>query len=730
MKILGKIPAIYISIVLGILILVSSNQNNLLAQGVPQGLNYQAVARDENGYPIPLKEIVVEVTIHKDFEQGEIAWQETHSLTTNDFGMFALVIGEGQSTFVGSFLKFDAIDWSLSSFFAQVRVDFGDQAYGNGLQDMGTTKLQSVPYALLADSVLHIPKIKMRDLQDVDVTGITNGQTLKWNGTKWVVGDLMSGDYVMRDGTSDMTGDWTISQNNITLTSGTLDANALHATTMKLDKGVEINELSSDVTLGGTNASNAILPTQKAVYEYVANSSSAGQYWTLDGNYLYNLNKQVGIGVKPINYKFQASVENSYFLITGNGENSNCPSGTEPTGTASTFFLGCKGAFRTGKVNDNQWIVGNIGIYSAAFGLNNMASGAYSLAGGESCTASVEVSTAFGRYNTAFGIGSFVTGLSCQTFGIYSFAGGRKSSTGMSGSSNFAGNHSIAVGDSVTSAADACATFGKATSSTAKYALVYGNTCRVVGSSESGVETGYGSLAGGYNARAWGKNSVAIGDNTYSKSYCEVAFGRFNFSNVNGSSVTWEPSDHLFSVGNGANEPTRSNAFTVMKNGKVGIGVNMPATDAKLEVAGNIQCFALTQTSDLCYKQNIKTIESPLDKCLKMNGVTYNWKINEYKDKGFENKTQYGFIAQEVEKLFPDLVATDNNGYKSLNYIGLIPVLVEAIKEQQQIIEQLKTQNNTSQSKLEQVTNQYEALNKRLSDIETMLKMQTGSIQK
>lgn len=55
--------------------------------------------------------------------------------------------------------------------------------------------------------------------------------------------------------------------------------------------------------------------------------------------------------------------------------------------------------------------------------------------------------------------------------------------------------------------------------------------------------------------------------------------------------------------------------------------------------------------------------------------------------KGGNHQLQYGFIAQEVEKLYPHLVSTDDNGYKSINYIALIPVLTQALKSQQEKID-------------------------------------------
>jgi len=83
-------------------------------------------------------------------------------------------------------------------------------------------------------------------------------------------------------------------------------------------------------------------------------------------------------------------------------------------------------------------------------------------------------------------------------------------------------------------------------------------------------------------------------------------------------------------------------------------------------------------------------IQNALDNVLKMQGVTYYWKVDEYPNKHFPEGEQVGFIAQEIEKVYPQVVLTDKDGYKSVDYSKLTPVLVEAIKEQQKIIEELQ----------------------------------------
>jgi len=93
----------------------------------------------------------------------------------------------------------------------------------------------------------------------------------------------------------------------------------------------------------------------------------------------------------------------------------------------------------------------------------------------------------------------------------------------------------------------------------------------------------------------------------------------------------------------------------------------------------------LTQLSDIRFKKNISSIEGVLSKIKQLRGVTYNWKDNTK-----DTAQQIGFIAQEVEKVFPQLVKTDEKGMKSVAYSNMVPVLLEAIKEQQKQIDELK----------------------------------------
>ena len=68
------------------------------------------------------------------------------------------------------------------------------------------------------------------------------------------------------------------------------------------------------------------------------------------------------------------------------------------------------------------------------------------------------------------------------------------------------------------------------------------------------------------------------------------------------------------------------------------------------------------------FKTNIAPIENALDKISALNGVYYDWRRDEFKDKGFEDGRQIGVIAQDVEKVLPELVKTDSQGYKAVSY--------------------------------------------------------------
>jgi len=99
--------------------------------------------------------------------------------------------------------------------------------------------------------------------------------------------------------------------------------------------------------------------------------------------------------------------------------------------------------------------------------------------------------------------------------------------------------------------------------------------------------------------------------------------------------------------------------------------------------------FGFFTSSDKRLKKDIKTIPNALAKIKAIKGVSYNFKAKEIANRDFKTAKEndyLGFIAQDLKKVVPELVTTDKDGYHSVNYDGMIPVLVEGIKEQQQVI--------------------------------------------
>ena len=113
----------------------------------PQGFNYQAVARDGDNAVLANTTLDVKIGLIQGSETGTLIWEEIHSVTTNDLGLFTLIIGDTTATYNGgTAATFADINWALGSYYMKVQVNDG-----TGYIDMGSAELLSVPYALYAE---------------------------------------------------------------------------------------------------------------------------------------------------------------------------------------------------------------------------------------------------------------------------------------------------------------------------------------------------------------------------------------------------------------------------------------------------------------------------------------------------------------------------------------------------------------------------------------------------
>ena len=109
-----------------------------------------------------------------------------------------------------------------------------------------------------------------------------------------------------------------------------------------------------------------------------------------------------------------------------------------------------------------------------------------------------------------------------------------------------------------------------------------------------------------------------------------------------------------------------------------------------MKINGTLEFITAFATSDRRWKKSIKQLSGSLATIQQLDGVSYLWRRDEFPDRGFDDKRQVGLIAQDVEKVLPEVVKTDSQGYKSISYSNIVPVLIEALKTQQKTIEKLQ----------------------------------------
>ena len=155
----------------------------------------------------------------------------------------------------------------------------------------------------------------------------------------------------------------------------------------------------------------------------------------------------------------------------------------------------------------------------------------------------------------------------------------------------------------------------------------------------------------------------------------------------NGDVAVWSYENEDMSFGT-----NNSLRMKISNTGNVGIGSGSsdPLYRLQVGVSGDgseARANAWNTFSDRRWKKNFKKIDQ-VEKLQQINGYYFNWRD------ATDTTRQMGFIAQEIEQYFPEIVSTDAQGYKSLDYAKMTPVLLEAIKAQQKIIEQLQGRIN------------------------------------
>ena len=321
---------------------------------------------------------------------------------------------------------------------------------------------------------------------------------------------------------------------------------------------------------------------------------------------------------------------------------------------------------------------GNVGQFSAGYA--SRAIGNVSTATGFRNTASGGSSVALGNYNYATGDATIALGKENWAQGASTVAIGFKN--------HAAGGGSVALGQENIA-------WGT-TNFTSGYQNKAGDTNASIGTAGSATAMGTGTKASGRssftsnnNTTASNHASAALGLSTTADNFGMLAIGVNNASGIGDTTIDPDNYGGYF-YADGAYTGTTAGVAFVIGNGDLdtsnGLAGNNPSNAFVVNYDGSATLSGdLTINSDARLKSSIISLGNTLAKLLLIDGKSYTKKTN-------ESKSKIGLLAQDVQKVFPELVKTTNDKNKTLsvNYQGLIPVLINAIKEQQKQIKELK----------------------------------------
>jgi trimeric autotransporter adhesin len=523
-------------------------------------------------------------------------------------------------------------------------------------------------------------------------------------------------------------------------------------TTPNASAMLDIESINSGILIPRMTQAQRLAITTPAIGLMVYQTNSSNGFWFYDGT-TWN---QLTFGATGEFQSIGGVVQNT----TNVGSDDFVFGSTTLAGSGERFFFDkSKGAFRAGSTFGNEWNDVNVGDFSIALGTGNTASGDYAVVIGQQSNATALGAFAAGSFASASGENSVSlsrgTASGIDSFAWNGVASGERSLALSEGSAN--GERSVAIGQNAITDASAtgAVAFGEQTQANASYshAYGYGNTSSgdysvVIGqqsnatalgafaagsfasaSGENSVSLSRGT-ASGIDSFAWdavsfgvrsmafaegtanGNSSVAIGGGTIANSYKEWAIGSFNETNVATSTTTWNANDWLFSLGNGVNNGSRSNAITVLKDGKIGFS-RIPTTNT-LEVNGAASKNTAGDwlaNSDRRLKKNINTFNEneALNKLLQMRGVTYEWNDNKTGNNRPEGQ-QYGFIAQELLEVFPENVELDSQGYYQTGYGTYDALYVQSIKALNSKIKSLEKENMEYKAKIDELYSMVKSL--------------------
>jgi len=462
---------------------------------------------------------------------------------------------------------------------------------------------------------------------------------------------------------------WTETHPSVTVTDGIFDVLLGSVTplrTVAFDQPVELG-----ITLGTEPEDPEVVPRtplaaapfalgMRGVYAVWADNTIMKGFNIIGGAANNSVDEGVagatisgGGGIVSENIPYPNHVASSFGTIGGGGNN------TIASGGAFATIGGGSGSTTS---NSNATVAG---------GATNEAAGAYSTVGGGLGNEALDswATVAGGRINKASGSRSTVPGGEFNSAtGYTSFAAGYQANALHDGAFVWADRSLTGSFDSL-----------KSTGPNQFLIRAAGGVGIGTNSPKPGVTVSRQSQAAAYQLELRNVGNIT-GGNFDGIAFTQHETGATELASIKVLYQNDGRPDMSFSVRDASNA-----IFIENETGDVGIGTTSPSQE--LHVNGDITAVSVTETSDARFKRNILPVIDATSRVRALQGVTFDWNQEDWPDRVFETGSQIGLIAQDVEVVVPEVVDVGDDGFYSVAYAKLVPLLIEAIKEQQAIIE-------------------------------------------
>jgi len=753
-----------------VFILVLALCTELVSQ-VPSGFKFQAVARDQQYSLIKNTAINVTIGIRSGSADGVLEWEEVHATSTNEFGLFSLDICTGNELRSGGSVQdINGIPWSAADHYLDLKIDAG-----NGIVSLGSTRLLSVPYSLVSSNISQPVSefsiqpdheaepgdalFEVRRADGYPVFAVYEDEVWVYTDTidsgKGVKGGFAVGGYARKaKGPAEeyfrVTPDSTRVYVKNPETKGVKGGFAIGGYSRKA-KGVSEAFMALDQDnyfIGQKSGSKITTGLYNSVIGYESgfniNSGESNAFMGYQSGYL----NQSGTGNLFLGYQSgYSNIWGSYNTFVG------YKTGYSNQGGKNNTFLGTLAGHKNTEGLRNTFV-------GDSAGYNNITGGYNAFIGtraGHSNTngwSNVFLGPNAGFSNTTGFANVFIgrrAGFSSVNAGGNIFIGNHTGTQSIDGWNNiYVGTK--AGGNNINGEGNVFLGFESGLNNQ------HGDGNIFIGSRSGAEETGSHKLyindgdGDSTNVMIWGdfwakrlrfNSLVGIGKHPeYANLEIQDAWGLANVTikgpgdDFNYALVSLESDeadlDKSYSLSHARNNHFSIHYYDgtafhprlrISPEGHVSIG-RWESGAEMLDVNGNARFRAVgsagsandlritadgtltTNTSDARLKEDLQPLANSLEKVMQLEGYTFTWRESDNADR------DVGLIAQEVNEVFPEAVFTNQvDGYMGINYSRFPALFVEAMKEQQSIIDAQKAE-------IERLKSGFDQLNQRLAELE------------